>query len=96
MNVATQCRTQGIPIFIVAVDQSPGAQMTSYMQTQFSDTAAGGLINTGGSGGVLYIDNWTGSQSTYTSLVGSFNNVVRQLMTLVQSGGGGGRGASGQ
>jgi hypothetical protein len=87
MNVATACRAQGIPIFMVTIDQSVNAQMTSFMQTQFSDTAPGGLINTAGSGGVLYINNWTGAPTTYTSLVGSFNNVVRQLMTLVQGGG---------
>jgi hypothetical protein len=42
------------------------------------------LVNTAGSGGALYIDNWVNPNTTYASLVGSFNNVVRQLMTLVQ------------
>jgi hypothetical protein len=84
--VASAARTQGIPIFMVTLDQSPNAQMTPFMTTQFSDTAPGGLISTAGSGGVLYVNNWTDASTTYTSLVGSFNNVVRQLMTLVKGG----------
>jgi von Willebrand factor type A domain len=87
LAVAAAARTQGIPIFMVTIDQSANAQMTSFITTQFSDTAPGGLVSTAGSGGVLYVNNWTGAATTYTSLVGSFNNVVRQLMTLVQGGG---------
>ncbi len=86
LAVAARCRTKGIPIFVVAIDQSANAQMTTYFNNQFSDTATGGLVNTAGSGGVLYINNWTGAASTNTQLVGSFNNVVRQLMTLVSGG----------
>jgi len=86
MNVATQCNNQGIPIFMVSIDQQNG-QMTPYLQAQYSDTVPGGLVNTAGHGGALYIINWpTGSppSAASTSLNGTFNNVLRQLTTLVQ------------
>jgi len=79
---ATNCNAAGIPIFVVGVDQD--GQMTPYFQSQFSDVTAGGLVNTAGNGGVLYIDQWVDPTTTYASLVGDLNNVVRQLMSLVQ------------
>jgi hypothetical protein len=79
---ATSCNTAGIPIFVVALDQD--GQMTPYFQSQFSDTTAGGLVNTAGNGGVLYIDQWVDPTTTSASLIGDLNNVVRQLMSLVQ------------
>jgi hypothetical protein len=82
ITVAQAAHTAGIPIFMVTVAQSPA--MAGYLTTQFSDTQPGGLVNTAGSGGTLYVENWVSPQATYTSLVGDFNNVIRQLMTLVQ------------
>jgi hypothetical protein len=84
MTVATQCNTQGIPIFMVTLDQTVGQQMTPYLQTQYSDTAAGGLVNTAGHGGALYINNWVNKNAGSINLNGSFNNVVRQLCKIVQ------------
>ena len=82
ITVAQAARTQGIPIFMVTVAQNPA--MAGFMTTQFSDTQTGGLVNTAGSGGTLYVENWLGARETYPKLVGDFNNVIRQLMTLVQ------------
>lgn len=83
MTYANQCNTLGIPIFIVAVDQQNG-QMTPYLQSQYSDTNATGLIKAAGHGGALYINNWTDPTNTRKSLETSFNNVIRQLTSLVQ------------
>ena len=83
MVVANQCHTKGIPIFVMALDQTGGG-MTPYFQSQFSDTAEGGLIKTADNGGVLSINNCVNAASTNSSLAGSLNNIVRQLMTLVQ------------
>jgi hypothetical protein len=84
MAVASQCNVQGIPIFMVALDQSPNQQLTPYFQTQYSDTANGGLVNTAGHGGALYINNWVNTTTGSTNLNGSLNNVVRQLCKIVQ------------
>ncbi|MDR3612306.1 MAG: VWA domain-containing protein [Candidatus Obscuribacterales bacterium] len=84
LTVARAANTAGIPIFVVALDQSQGAAMTPYFTSQFSDTAAGGLVYTAGNGGALYIDTWSSPAAMYTTLTGSFNNVVRQLMTLTK------------
>jgi len=82
INVATQCNTWGIPIFVVAVDQTGGG-MTPYYQTQFNDkVGSGGLVGTAGHGGVLYINNWTTPQASAASLTGNFNNIVRQLTAI--------------
>ena len=84
MTVAKQCSTQGIPIFMVSLDQTPGQQMTPYLQTQYSDTQADGLVYTAGHGGVLYINNWINQTTGSTNLNGTLNNVVRQLCKIVQ------------
>jgi hypothetical protein len=84
ITVASQCSKQGIPIFMVTLDQTPGQQMTPYLQTQYSDSAPGGLVNTAGHGGALYINNWVNQNSGSVNLNGSFNNVVRQLCKIVQ------------
>lgn len=83
MSLADQCNTLGIPIFVVALDQQNG-QMTPYLQAQYSDTSNTGLVKTAGHGGALYINNWTNPTNTRCSLDASFNNVVRQLTSLVQ------------
>jgi hypothetical protein len=96
VNVASQCRTQGIPIFIIALDQTGGG-MTPYFQSQFNDQqGSGGLVATAGNGGVLYTIPWAqGNQgSTLNTLNGNFNNIVRQLMSLVVTGGPGTAGAA--
>ncbi|MBU6454777.1 MAG: hypothetical protein KGS72_23620 [Cyanobacteria bacterium REEB67] len=81
--VATQCGNQGIPIFMVTIDHENGT-MTPFMQEQYSDTASSGLVKTAGHGGALYINNWTDNKTGLASLNGSFNNVVRQLTSIVQ------------
>lgn len=82
--VAQQCNQKGIPIFMVTVGQN--VNEVSAMQTQFDDTAGGaGLVGTAGNGGTLSVDQWIGPTQTSTTLTGRFNNVVRQLMTLVGS-----------
>ena len=86
LTAATAANKAGIPIFVIALDQSANATMTPYFQNQFSDTTSGGLVYTAGNGGALYIDNWTTPAAMVTSLNGSLNNVVRQLMTLIQGG----------
>lgn len=83
MTFADQCNSLGIPIFIVALDQQNG-QMTPYLQAQYSDTSTTGIVKTAGHGGALYINNWTNPTNTRSSLDTSFNNVVRQLTSLVQ------------
>jgi hypothetical protein len=82
INVAQNCNTNGIPIFMVTLDQT--GQMAPYLNTQFSDTAPGGVVSTAGHGGVLYVDAWVNAATNYGTLVGKFNNVVRQLINLVQ------------
>lgn len=82
ITVATNCKTQGFPIFVIGLDQS--GQMAPYMTTQFSDTQAGGLVQTAGSGGTLLIANWTNAAQAATTLEGDFNNVIRQLLTLMR------------
>jgi len=84
ITVAKQLNNQGIPIFMVALDQSNGQQMTPYFQTQYSDTTAEGLVYTAGHGGVLYINNWVNQTQGSINLNGSLNNVVRQLCKIVQ------------
>jgi hypothetical protein len=84
LTVAGLANKAGIPIFIVALDQSQGGAMTPYFNSQFSDTTSGGLVYTAGNGGALYIDTWTTPSAIAASLTGSFNNVVRQLMTLTK------------
>jgi hypothetical protein len=84
LNVAQAANNAGIPIFVVALDQTQGSTMTPFFNSQFSDTAANGLVYTAGNGGALYINPWTSPQSMYTALTGSFNNVLRQLMTLTK------------
>lgn len=83
MTFADRCNSLGIPIFIVALDQQTG-QMTPYLQAQYSDTSTTGIVKTAGHGGALYINNWTTPTNTRSSLETSFNNVVRQLTSLVQ------------
>jgi hypothetical protein len=73
--------TQGVPIFVVSLAQN--ADEASAMQSEFSDTISGGVVSTAGHGGTLSVDTWTNAASSYTTLVGRFNNVVRQLCTLV-------------
>jgi hypothetical protein len=84
MTVARQCSSQGIPIFMVTLDQTAGQQMTPYLQNQYSDTNAEGLVYTAGHGGVLYINNWVNQTTGTANLNGSLNNVVRQLCKIVQ------------
>ena len=81
--IAAQCSDQGIPIFMVTLDQQSGA-MTPYLQAQYSDTATGGVVYTAGHGGTLYINNWSNVNNSAASLNGSFNNVLRQLTALVK------------
>jgi hypothetical protein len=57
--------------------------MTPYFNSEFSDTTAGGLVNTAGHGGVLYVVQWANPATSVNDLTSNFNNVVRQLMTLV-------------
>jgi hypothetical protein len=83
LTVASLCKQQGIPIFTMAIDQT-GGLMTPFFQTQFSDTATGGLVNTAGSGGSLYINNFTSKSSGATTFAGNFNNIVRQLTALLR------------
>ncbi|HEY9714020.1 MAG TPA: vWA domain-containing protein [Chroococcales cyanobacterium] len=83
VNVATNLGNAGIPIFVVGLDQVNG-QMTPYMSTQFSDTAAGGLVNAAGHGGVLHLDTWVDPTTTLNTLTGKFNNIVRQLVVLTR------------
>lgn len=82
-TVADRCNGKGIPIFVVALDQN--GLMSPYLDAQFSDSNKAGLVATAGHGGNLYITNWTNSNQTYSDLVGNFNNVVRQLMSLVSA-----------
>jgi hypothetical protein len=84
LNVAQAANNAGIPIFVVALDQTQGSTMTPFFNSQFSDTAANGLVYTAGNGGALYIDTWTSPAAMYATLTGSFNNVVRQLMALTK------------
>jgi hypothetical protein len=83
LTVASLCKQQGIPIFTMAVDQT-GGQMTPFFQSQFSDTATGGLVNTAGSGGALYINNFANKTSGASTFAGNFNNIVRQLTALLR------------
>jgi hypothetical protein len=83
MTVASNCKQQGIPIFTMAIDQT-GGQMTPFFQSQFSDTDPGGLVNTAGSGGSLYINNFTSKSSGAATFAGNFNNIVRQLTALLR------------
>lgn len=81
--VAAKCHNAGIPIFMVALDQT--GSMTPYFQTQFNDAyGTTGLVNTACDGGQLYIVPWSTPAGTATVLTGDFNNIVRQLMTLIQ------------
>jgi hypothetical protein len=58
--------------------------MTPFFQSQFSDTATGGLVNTAGSGGALYINNFANKTSGASTFAGNFNNIVRQLTALLR------------
>jgi hypothetical protein len=64
------------------VTMAQNATEANAMQTQFSDTSAG-VVSTAGNGGTLSVDMWANPASSYTTLVGRFNNVVRQMLTLV-------------
>ncbi|MBS1994241.1 MAG: VWA domain-containing protein, partial [Cyanobacteria bacterium SZAS LIN-3] len=83
MDIAARCNTEGIPIFMVTIDQANG-QMSSYMRVQYSDTSPDGLVNKAGHGGALYINPFNDPTTGAPGLNGSFNNVLRQLTTLVQ------------
>lgn len=81
VTVATSLGAKGIPVFMVGVDHAGGA-MTPFMQAQFSDTAAGGVVSTAGHGGVLHTTTWVDAPTTQNALNGKFNNIVRQLVVL--------------
>ncbi|MBS1998769.1 MAG: hypothetical protein JSS86_20735 [Cyanobacteria bacterium SZAS LIN-2] len=68
---------------MVTIDQANG-QMSSYMRVQYSDTSPDGLVNKAGHGGALYINPFNDPTTGAPGLNGSFNNVLRQLTTLVQ------------
>ena len=82
--VANQCKAAGIPIFMVTLDQT-GGRMTPFLSAQFSESFPGGLVATSGHGGALYIEQWSNPANTLNALTGDFNNIVRQLMTLVST-----------
>ncbi len=95
MSIADQCRSKGIPIFLVALDGT--GQQTPYLLSQFDDgqgpnggsPSAGtqsrsGLVAMAGNGGNLHVDTWVNPTVTRQSLQGKFNSVARQLLTLVQ------------
>ncbi len=81
INVAKTLGAKGIPIFVVAIDQS-GGPMTPFLLNQYSDIDPSGLVYTAGHGGVLHTDTWVDPQTTLNTLNGKFNNIVRQLVVL--------------
>lgn len=78
---ATALGAQGIPVFVVALDQTGG--LTSMMTTQYSDASSAGIVGAAGHGGVLHIDNWVDANTTRASLYSRLSNVARQLVTLI-------------
>jgi Flp pilus assembly protein TadG len=92
-NVAQQCNAKGIPIFVLALDQT-GA-LSSQMAQDYGDGSSGasgggvtqgqGIVYAAGHGGMLKIVKWSDPVTTHQALDGEFYNVVRQLITLVHN-----------
>ncbi len=81
LTQATAAGAQGIPIFVVALDQF--GSLSSLMQAQYSDTGSSGIVGAAGHGGVLHIDTWQDPNTTKASLYSRLSNVARQLVTLI-------------
>lgn len=71
----------GIPIFVVGLAQN--GTIGTLMGSQYDDASANGVVGAAGNGGTTQIDTWVDPVTTQASLLGKFNSLARQLITLV-------------
>jgi hypothetical protein len=78
---AQAAKHSGIPIFVVGLAQN--GTIGTLMGAQYDDSSSTGVVGAAGNGGTTQIDTWVDPVTTQASLLGKFNSLARQLITLV-------------